>query len=135
MNNMKSITLSPGGQNILIEKIINYFRNQFSPNGKIIYVDDTDERCAYFDEPALLELGIRIAIHGKEPDVIIHLKPQNWLVLIEAVTSHCPIDPKRRTELQSLFKDCRISLVMVTAFLNRKAMKEYLPGIYWETDI
>ncbi len=53
INNMKSITLSPGEQNISIEKIINYFRDQFSHNGKIIYVDNTDERFAYFDEPAL----------------------------------------------------------------------------------
>ncbi len=67
INNMKSITMSPGGQNILIEKIINHFRDQFSPNGKIIYLGDTDEKFAYFDEPALLELGIRIGIHGKMP--------------------------------------------------------------------
>jgi adenine-specific DNA-methyltransferase len=59
--------MSPCRQNISIEKIIDYFRDQFSPNGKIIYVGDTDEKFAYFDEPALLELGILIGIHGKMP--------------------------------------------------------------------
>ena len=67
--------------------------------------------------------------------VIIHFQLQNWLVLIEAVTSHSPIDAKRKTELKTLFKNSQIPLVMVTAFLNRKAMKEYLPDISWETDV
>ncbi|WP_266889720.1 BsuBI/PstI family type II restriction endonuclease [Trichormus azollae] len=71
----------------------------------------------------------------KCPDVIMHFQPQNWLVLIEAVTSHCPIDAKRKTELQSIFQDCKIPLVMLTAFLNRKAMKEYLPEMSWETGV
>lgn len=131
----KSILLSPGGQNILIEKIINEFCPRFTPNSNIVYVGDTDEKFAYFDESALLELGIKIDTHGKMPDVIIHFQSQSWLVLIEAVTSHGPIDAKRKTELESLFKNSKIPLVMVTAFLNRKAMKEYLPEISWETDV
>jgi adenine-specific DNA-methyltransferase len=131
----KVIALSPGGQNILIEKIINDFCPRFTPSSNIIYVGDTDEKFAYFDESALLQLGIKIDTHGKMPDIIIHFLAQNWLVLIEAVTSHGPIDAKRKTELESLFKNSKIPLVMVTAFLNRKAMKEYLPEISWETDV
>ncbi|MGM3305574.1 BsuBI/PstI family type II restriction endonuclease [Anabaena sp. WFMT] len=131
----KLITLSPGGQNILIEKIINDFCPRFTPNSSIIYVGDTDEKFASFEESALSELGIKIDTHGKMPDIIIHFQPKNWLVLIEAVTSHGPIDAKRKTELESLFRNSKIPLVMVTAFLNRKAMKEYLPEISWETDV
>ncbi|AFZ56301.1 Eco57I restriction-modification methylase domain-containing protein [Anabaena cylindrica FACHB-243] len=130
-----SISLSPGGQNILIEKIINDFCPRFTPNSNIIYVGDTDEKFAYFEKSALSELGIKIDTHGKMPDIIIHFQAKNWLVLIEAVTSHGPIDAKRKTELESLFKSSQIPLVMVTAFLNRKAMKEYLPEISWETDV
>jgi adenine-specific DNA-methyltransferase len=131
----KVIALSPGGQNILIEKIINDFCPRFTPSSNIIYVGDTDEKFVHFDESALLQLGIKIDTHGKMPDIIIHFLAQNWLVLIEAVTSHGPIDAKRKTELESLFKNSKIPLVMVTAFLNRKAMKKYLPEISWETDV
>ncbi|MEA5618076.1 BsuBI/PstI family type II restriction endonuclease [Cronbergia sp. UHCC 0137] len=130
-----SITISPGGQNILIEKIINNFCPRFTPNSHIIYVGDTDEKFAYFDELALEELGIKIDTHGKMPDIIIHLQSKNWLVLIEAVTSHGPINAKRKNELENLFKNSQIPLVMVTAFLNRKVMKEYLTEIAWETDV
>lgn len=128
-------TLSPGGQNILIEKIINEFAPCFTPGGKLIYVGDTDEKFAYFNETALTELGIRIDSHGKMPDVIIHFTGNNWLILIEAVTSHGPIDPKRKQELEALFKGSKIPLVMVTAFLSRKAMVGYLTEIAWETDV
>jgi len=128
-------TLSPGGQNILIEKIINDFAPLFTPSGKLIYVGDTDEKFAHFDETALTDLGVNIDSHGKMPDVIIHFIKNNWLVLIEAVTSHGPINPKRKKELEVLFRGAQIPLVMVTTFLSRKAMVAYLAEIAWETDV
>jgi adenine-specific DNA-methyltransferase len=128
-------TLSPGGQNILIEKIINDFASRFTPGGKLIYVGDTDEKFIHFDEVALADLGVNIDFHGKMPDVIIHFTRNNWLVLIEAVTSHGPINPKRKKELEVLFRSAEIPLVMVTTFLSRKAMVAYLAEIAWETDV
>ncbi|MFN6540793.1 MAG: BsuBI/PstI family type II restriction endonuclease [Nostoc sp. EkiNYC01] len=128
-------TLSPGGQNILIEKIIKDFAERFTPGGKLIYVGDTDEKFAHFNEAALRDLGVTVDSHGKMPDVIIHHLKNNWLVLIEAVTSHGPINPKRKKELEVIFADIKIPLVMVTTFLSRKAMVEYLAEIAWETDV
>ena len=84
---------------------------------------------------AITALGVTIDAHGKMPDVIVHFTEKKWLVLIEAVTSHGPINPKRKTELKNLFKSSTIPLVMVTAFLSRKAMAEYLSDIAWETDV
>lgn len=128
-------TLSPGGQNILIEKIIKEFAERFTPGGKLIYVGDTDEKFAHFNEVALRDLGVTVDSHGKMPDVIIHHLKNDWLVLIEAVTSHGPINPKRKKELEVIFIDIKIPLVMVTTFLSRKAMVEYLAEIAWETDV
>jgi adenine-specific DNA-methyltransferase len=128
-------TLSPGGQNVLIEKIISEFAPRFTPGGKLIYVGDTDEKFAHFNEAALVDLGVTVDAHGKMPDVIIHHLKNDWLVLIEAVTSHGPINPKRQKELEALFADTKIPLVMVTTFLSRKAMVEYLAEIAWETDV
>nr|WP_228014574.1 BsuBI/PstI family type II restriction endonuclease [Fortiea sp. LEGE XX443] len=128
-------TLSPGGQNILIEKIISDFAPRFTPGGKLIYVGDTDEKFAHFNQAALADLGITVDSHGKMPDVIIHFIANNWLVLIEAVTSHGAINPKRQNELKNTFNRSKIPLVMVTAFLSRQAMIEYLTEIAWETDV
>ena len=69
------------------------------------------------------------------PDVIVYVERKNWLVLIEAVTSHGPVNPKRHGELKALFKECKAGLVFVTAFLDRQAMVRYLSEISWETEV
>ncbi len=130
-----TITLSPGGQNILVEKIVHEFCPRFTPGASVVYVGDTDEKFAYFDEPLLTQLRVVIESHGKMTGVVIYDKRKNWLVLIEAVTSHGPVNPKRMTELKKLFRDCGAGLVFVTAFLDRKSMLKYLDEISWETEV
>ncbi len=127
--------ISPGGHNVLIAKIISEFAARFTPAGRLLYVGDTEENFAYFNEASLTALGVTVDAHGKMPDVIIHFTEKNWLVLIEAVTSHGQINPKRKTELENIFRNSTLPLVMVTAFLSRKAMAEYLSDISWETDV
>jgi adenine-specific DNA-methyltransferase len=131
----KTITLSPGGQNILVERIIKDFCEFFTGGAKVIYVGDTEEKFAYFDENLLKSLGVVIEEHGKIPDVVVYIPKKNWLVLIEAVTTHGPVDPKRRNELRTLFKGSKAGLVFVTAFLDRHAMIRYLDDISWETEV
>jgi hypothetical protein len=69
------------------------------------------------------------------PDVLVHRKDKNWLLLIEAVTSHGPVNAKRRAELAKLFAGSKAGLVYVTTFLTRKAMLKYLVDISWETEV
>ena len=131
----QEIRLSPGGQNVLVKKIIDDFCPLFTPGGCIVYVGDTQAKWAYFDSNALAVLGIDIEEHGKMPDVVVHHVQKNWLVLIEAVTSHGPVNPKRRQELKKLFFGSAAGLVFVTAFLDRRAMLRYLNDISWETEV
>lgn len=133
--NGEEISLSPGGQNVLVKKIIDDFCAIFTPDGEVIYVGDTQEKWAYFDKTALLKLGVEIEEHGKMPDVVVHHVKKNWLVLIEAVTSHGPVNPKRRQELKELFAESKVGLVYVTAFLDRRTMFKYLEDISWETEV
>lgn len=129
------LTLSPGGQNVLVEKIISEFCPRFAPGGRVIYLGDTEEKMLYFDEQRLEELGVVIEEHGKMPDVIVHYTDKNWLLLIEAVTSHGPVNPKRLGELAAMFRNSKAGLVYVTTFLTRKAMLEYIDEIAWETEV
>ena len=130
-----TIKLSPGGQNTLVEKILNEFCPRFTPGGKAIYIGDTDKKWAYFDADYLRNLGVTVQEHGKIPDVVVYFTKNNWLVLIEAVTSHGPINPKRLTELKTLFAGSKGGLVFVTAFLNRRGLVKYLGEIAWETEV
>jgi len=130
-----SFKLSPGGQNVLVKQIVDEFAERFTPGGEVLYIGDTDEKFAFFAEDRLRTLGVTINSHGKMPDVIIYHTAKQWLVLIEAVTSHGPIDPKRRRELKQLFGAAQVGLVYVTTFLTRAAMREYLADISWETEV
>ena len=62
---------------------------------------------------------------------------QNLLIarLIEAVTSHGPVDAKRHEELQALFAASSAGLVFVTSFLDRRTMSKYVSDISWETEV
>jgi adenine-specific DNA-methyltransferase len=131
----RTITLTPGGQNVLVEKIIHEFCPLFTPGAKPLYVGDTGDKFAFFDPVGFAELGLVLNPHSKMPDVVIHDTARGWLVLIEAVTSHGPVDAKRRLELQELFKGANVGCVYVTAFLTRRDLVGYLNEIAWETEV
>ncbi len=129
------LKLTPGGQNELVKQIMEEFCPRFAPGGHAIYVGDAGQKFAVFDKQALKALGVTVDSHGKMPDVVVHRKEKNWLLLIEAVTSHGPVDAKRRGELAELFGASKAGLVYVTTFLTRKAMVKYLGDISWETEV
>lgn len=131
----QEVTLSPGGQNVLIKEIIDGFCARFVPGGQILYVGDADEKWAVNEEEAFAYLGLAFDKHGKMPDVVAYDPERNWLILIEAVTSHGPVNAKRHDELKKLFAGSKAGLVYVTAFLTRKAFAEYLHDISWETEV
>jgi hypothetical protein len=68
----REIRLSPGGQNVLVKKIIDDFCQLFTPGGHIIYVGDSQAKWAYFDPDILRVVGVEIEEHGKMPDVVVH---------------------------------------------------------------
>ena len=69
------------------------------------------------------------------PDVVLDYPEREWLVLVESVTSHGPVDGKRHEELARLFAKSKAGLVYVTAFPSRVIMARYLGKIAWETEV
>ena len=134
MPNGSQVKISPGGQNALIKQIVEGFCPRFVPGGVIIYLGDAGKKFKIRETAYFERLGIILDEHGKMPDVVVHLEEKNWLVLIEAVTSHGPINIKRHNELKGLFKG-KAPLVLVTAFPTRKIMMKYLQEIAWETEV
>ena len=131
----KKITLSPGEHSELIRAIIEDFAPRFAPGSVLVYAGDTGDKWGYFDAPLLSELGVEVDSHGKMPDVVLHYTEKNWLLLVESVTSHGPVDSKRHDELANLFAGSNAGLVYVTAFPNRAIMGRYLSEIAWETEV
>ncbi|EON8039465.1 BsuBI/PstI family type II restriction endonuclease [Escherichia coli] len=131
----QQITLSPGEHSELIRAIIEDFAPRFAPGSVLVYAGNTGEKWGYFDAPLLAGLGVDVDSHGKMPDVVLHFTAKNWLLLVESVTSHGPVDGKRHAELARLFAGSTAGLVYVTAFPNRSIMGRYLGEIAWETEV
>lgn len=125
----------PHSDSQLIRAIIEEFAQRFAPGSILVYAGDTGDKWGYFDAPLLAELGVDVDLHGKMPDVVLHYVKENWLLLVESVTSHGPVDGKRYAELAKLFRRSKAGLVYVTAFPNRTIMGRYLGEIAWETDV
>ncbi len=129
------IRLSPGVHSQLIRDIVTEFGPRFAPGSEVIYLGDTGAKEDFFRKEKLAKLGVTVNRKGKLPDVVLYWPEKNWLLLIESVTSHGPVDGKRHGELSKLFKNAKPGLVYVTAFPDRKVMTKYLSDISWETEV
>ena len=131
----QQVTLSPGEHSELIRAVIEDFGPRFAPGSVLIYAGDTGNKWGYFDAVLLSRLGVEVDLHGKMPDAALYYAERNWLLLVECVTSHGPVDGKRHAELARLFANSTAGLIYVTAFPNRAVMKRYLGEIAWETEV
>jgi len=127
--------LSPGKHNKLEVEIVKEFGPRFAPGAKLIYLGDTAKKTLVLDKNAFAQLGITVAEHGKFPDAILYDTKKKWLFLIEAVTAHGPVSPKRQIELEKVFEKCKAGKIYVTAFMDFATYKKYANDIAWETEV
>ncbi|MFO0605491.1 MAG: BsuBI/PstI family type II restriction endonuclease [Polyangiales bacterium] len=127
--------LSAGGQSPLIAKVIEEFAPRFVPGGEVLYLGDTAGKHTMMQTERLAALGLRFDPAAKMPDVVLYDDRRKWLVIVEAVFSDGPIDPKRRTELKALFAGFKRGLVFVTAFEDRVAARPFFAHLAWETEV
>lgn len=135
LSNGKILKLSAGKHNQVQAAIVEQFAARFIKDGVLVYLGDTANKNLHVDEQTLSRLGIPINRHSKLPDVVIYEPKRNWLFLIEAVTSHGPISPKRLVELEKFLKNCKAGKIYVTAFPDFTEFKKHSKEIAWETEV
>ena len=128
-------TLSPGGQNVLLKSMVEDFCPRFTPGGEVMYIGDAGDKWALFKTDRLARLGVAVDEHGKMPDLVVYMQDRNWLVLMEAASSHGPVDSKRHGELAQLFTESTAGLVYVSCFPNRAEFRKYVDKIAWESEV
>lgn len=140
--NGETVKLSPGKHNQLHADIVHEFCSRFvGTGGRLLYIGDTASsrkeggKLMYLEGEYLESLGVPPMSHDKLPDVVVYDEEREWLFLIEAVTSHGPVSPKRWVELEEAFKDCKVGLVYVTAFPDRAEFRKNAADIAWETEV
>lgn len=130
----EKVSLKRGGQNQLIEKIITDFCPQFIPDAQVLYIGDADSKEGTYDRERLRELGIELPEQGKMPDLIVYQPDKHWLFLIEACSTHGPVDHWRYSELESLFSQTSAGLVYVSCFPDRATLRRFIADLAWETE-
>lgn len=128
-------TLTPGGQNVLLKAMVEDFCPRFTPGGQVLYIGDAGDKWALFERDTLASLNVAVDQHGKMPDLVIYLPDRNWLVLLEAASSHGPVDSKRQAELAELFAQSTAGLVYVSCFPDRAEFRKYVDKIAWESEV
>lgn len=129
------VKLSAGGQNNLIKQMVEEFCPRFSPSAEVLYIDDTAKDKGKLDAAMLDTIGIVIPERGKAPDLIVWMEDRQWLFLMEACSTHGPIDVIRKRELAEMFADAEGSMIFVSCFPDRATMRNYLVDLAWETEV
>ncbi|PKN74048.1 MAG: restriction endonuclease [Candidatus Cloacimonetes bacterium HGW-Cloacimonetes-3] len=135
MVNENEIHLSPGKHNELVKAIIEKFAPVFLHGAELVYVGDTQNKSAYVNKDLVKTIKIPFDEHNKFPDVVFYIVEKKWIVLIESVTSHGPMDSKRYVELSEMFNSDNYATVYVSAFKERATFAKYSSSIAWETEV
>jgi adenine-specific DNA-methyltransferase len=130
-----TVELSPGVHNELQRLIVEEFAPRFAQGSVVLYMGDTAQKRLLVATDILNKLKIPEMNHDKLPDVVLYDKHRKWLFLIEAVTTHGPVSPKRHAELETMLKDCPAGRVYVTAFMDFTGFKKYASEIVWESEV
>lgn len=133
--NGNELEFSTGKHNKLQKAIIEEFAPRFAPNSECLYVGDTIEKDLVKNINKLTELGFKITLHDKMPDVVLYCEDKNWIYFIEAVTSVGSMNPKRILEITEMTKDVTAGKIFVTAFLDFKTYKQFSQDLAWETEV
>jgi len=138
----KEIKLSPGKHNQLHADIVHEFCSRFiGESGVVLYIGDTASsrneggKLLVLEAEQLKALGVPPMSHDKLPDVVVYDEKRKWLFLIEAVTSHGPVSPKRWIELEKALETCKVGRVYVTAFPDTAEFRRHAADIAWETEV
>lgn len=130
-----TLKLSPGAHNALQVAVIEQLGPRFAPGALMLYVGDTEKKHVVCDETTLRKLRVPITEHDKLPDIILFWPEKGWLFLIEAVTTHGPVSPKRHRELETVLADCSAERVYITAFPDAATFRRHAGNIAWETEV
>ena len=131
----EEIRLSPGRHNKLQAQVVTDFGPKFAPGAILLYLGDAANKLLHLDRERLVELGVPLTEHDKLPDLVLYDEERNRLFLIEAVTSHGPVSPKRVEELEITLKDCAATRLYVSAFPDFRHFKQHVDKIAWETEV
>lgn len=131
----KKFLLSPGKHNEVQAAVIQEFAPRFAPGTHVLYLGDTANKDLFVDSERLQKIGIPVTEHDKLPDIMLLDEGKGWIFLIEVVTSHGPVTPKRVVELEEALSACTLKKIYITAFPDLGEFKQHARDIAWESEV
>lgn len=113
--------------------MIEEFAPRFAPDAAVVHLGDTAKKKPCADHQRLLDVGPSPTQQDKLPDVVLHDRCRNRLFLMEAATSHGPLDRKRLTEFKALLESRRSQPIYISVFVNFEELGEHAASMAWGT--
>lgn len=129
------VDMSSGKHTELQAAILDAFAKRFAPGSLLLYLGATAKKSLVVAEATLSKLGIPMTKADQLPDMMLYVEERNRLFLIEAVTSHGPISPARRSELERELSGCTAERIYISAFRNFQELKRNAEDIAWKTEV
>lgn len=127
--------MTRGDEPSLIQQIVDEFCPRFVVGGEVWYARRAGEQSTIVDEENFRVSDVELGRDSKMPDVIVKHATENWILLIEAVTSDRPLDEAGRDNPAVSAGAGSLRPVYVTAFADRAAFRRYAMDIPWGTHV
>lgn len=127
--------LTPGKHNMLQAQVITELKQIFFSRAVLAYLGDTSNKLLYLNEEIFSKNNIQLNQHDKLPDIVFWDEYYDSFILIEVVTSHGPVSPKRLIELEKVFSKSRRKRIYLSAFPDYREFKRHLDNIAWDTEV
>lgn len=115
--------------------VVETFVPRFAPGAQLLYLSNPAKKNPYREMDRLTQMSISPDEQNKLPDIVLQDVTRGWLFLIEAVTSHGAMTPKRVEELKEAFADSIEGCIYVSAFLSMEEFGRHLDQIAWDTEV
>jgi type II restriction enzyme len=131
----QTLSLPDNKHNRLQKAVIELFRPRYAKGSSLVYLKHSPKNKPVCNIKALAELRVKAGNPKNWPGIILLDKKKKWLFLIEVVTSHGPMTPKRVVELEAIFKKTSLGLILISAFPDFKIYAKCAGAIAWNTDV
>jgi hypothetical protein len=130
----REFRLSSGKHNRLQVAVVTQFAPRFAPGAKLLYLGGPANTPLIMESKELARLRFSVVKYNQLSDLVLYESKKRWLYLIEVVTSHGPVTPKRYRELETAFSASWVKRKYVSVFPNFKEYGRHGHKIAWNTD-
>jgi hypothetical protein len=138
LSEARTFLLGPGLHNALEREVVEVLAPAMLKRPVVLYLGDTAPRAGYQDRALMRRLNLPIDLQESLPDVILYDTEDQWLVIVETVTSVGPIDSTRLVQLRDFAQgpaSLGIRVEYLTAFPTRRALRTVVEQIAWGTTV